>query len=322
MSDESYAWDRSGSIDPELERWERELAPFRYDNRRRAAGRQAWRRFAGAAAAAVALAVAASRLFLGPDGIAITVASGGVSLNGKPAAPGARVQAGERVVTAHGGQAVLAMGPMGSIELKESSAIIVAASGGGRLTMKLEHGDLRARITARPYAFRVETPTAAADDMGCAYQIVTDSAGSGWLRVTEGWVRLRSRGIDSLVIEGTDAALRTESGPGVPIRKGAHAAVRSLAEKITAGSNPGPRELASALEHAGGEDAATLLNLLWRAPPRIAEPIYRRLAAQHPPPPAVEWKRFENRDLTAVAEWWPRLGFRKTVKLPPAFYPN
>lgn len=318
MTDGSYMWDRTGAADPELQRWERELAPFR----RRHGPRRVPVRYAVAAAVIILAAAAAWFMRVPDDAVIITSLEGELLIDGKPASKGARVREGQRVETGRGGHVVVRAGSLGHVELVDRAALVLTSAREGRIRVRMESGDLRARIAAAPYAFRVETPGAVADDMGCAYQIVTDSAGNGWLRVTEGWVRLRSRGIDSLVVEGTEAALRTETGPGIPFREGAGPALRSLAGTITAGSVPDAGELALALQQARPEDTVTLLNLLWRAPLPVAQPIFTRLAAQYPPPDTVVWQRFQNRDLTAVAEWWPRLGFRKTVKLPPAFYPN
>lgn len=318
MSDESYWWDRTGRPDAELQTWERELAPFRYAKR---TSKPRWQY--AVAAAAVLLMLATVWMMRRTDTMVVVVRmEGDLTIAGRPGRAGTVVPQGQRLETQAGGRALLRLGTLGEVELVDEVALVVAPAKAGRITLRLAKGELRARIAADPYAFRVETPGAVVDDMGCAYQVVTDPAGNGWLRVSEGWVRLQSNGIESLVVEGTEAALRTQTGPGVPYRKDIDPALRRVAEAITDGQTPDGLALSEALRQAQRADAPTLLNLLWRAPEPHAELIFKALAAQHPPPSSVRWERFQAGDLTAVAEWWPKLGFRKTVKLPPAFYAN
>jgi hypothetical protein len=97
--------------------------------------------------------------------------------------------------------------------------------------------------------------------------------------------------------------------------------LRQLAADVAAG-NQTLHTLPPALQQSRPSDAITLLNLLWRTPEPERRLVYQRLVEWKPPPETVSWERLQREDWTVIAEWWPHLGFRKTVKLPPRFYAN
>jgi len=318
MSETPWAWDKTGSVDKELEHWENELARFRYQPARSRYKNRRWL----VAAAVLLLAVGTAWSVYWSRICALSEIAGDVLLNGAPARAGQRLRPGDRLVTQAKAGAAIRLGAHGSILVSERSALILVKDSGRRRTIRIDYGAIQASVSAPPYAFTVETAASVAHDMGCAYQITTNAEGAGSLRVTEGWVRLLSQGVESLVIEGSEAELRTPSGPGVPITQNAPRSIRILADRMTSGLATTDALLDSALAEAQASDAITLLNLLWRAPEHERSLIYRRLAELKAPPEKVSWDRFRKKDWTAVAEWWPNLGFRKTVKLPSRFYAN
>ena len=54
--------------------------------------------------------------------------------------------------------------------------------------MSLAQGTIHARIWAPPKFFFVNTPSAVAIDLGCAYTLQVDEDGAGLVQVTHGWV--------------------------------------------------------------------------------------------------------------------------------------
>ena len=318
----SYDWDRSGPVDPELVLWEQALARYGHSLKPYRHRQRAWMPLAIVASVILLLAAGGVWWDLNLRATKVTATRGQVSINGQSAGGGARIRRGDKLTTGPRSRATVRFGKLGFLELFENSSLVLVAAAGNKTRVHLERGRLQAAIYGEPYAFTVETPVALADDMGCGYEISTDTAGHGFLRVTEGWVRLRARGVESLVIEGTEAALLTPSGPGVPVMKGASKDLRSLAGQATAGTAISDAALDAALAQSRPSDAITLLNLLWRVPGHRAVRIFARLAELHPPPPEVSWGRFQKQDWTAVADWWPYLGFKKSIKLPPVFYQN
>src|SRR2546430_7537410 len=75
---------------------------------------------------------------------------------------------------------------------------------------------MSARISAPPKLFFVNTPSAVAEDLGCAYTLEVDDAGNSLLRVTLGWVALQLKDRESLVPAGAAGATRPRDGPGPP----------------------------------------------------------------------------------------------------------
>jgi len=318
MSETPYAWDKTGSVDKELEHWENELARFRFQPARSGDKKRRWMVVAAVMLLAVGIAWNVYRARIS----ALSEIAGDVSLNGAPAQAGQKLRPGDRLVTQAKAGATIRLGVQGSILVSERSALTLVKDSGRRRTIRIDYGAIQVSVSAPPYAFTVETAASVAHDMGCGYEITTNAEGVGSLRVTEGWVRLLSQGVESLVIEGSEAELRTPSGPGVPITRNAPRSIRVLADRMTSGIAVTDFLLDSALAEAQTSDAITLLNLLWRAPEHERSLIYRRLAELKAPPQGVSWDRFRKKDWTAVADWWPHLGFRESVKLPTQFYAN
>src|SRR5437870_3865902 len=75
---------------------------------------------------------------------------------------------------------------------------------------------LHAVIAAPPGQFVVDTPSATATDLGCAYTLRVDEDGSGLLSVEQGWVALEANGLESFVPAGASCRIDPARGPGTP----------------------------------------------------------------------------------------------------------
>jgi len=75
---------------------------------------------------------------------------------------------------------------------------------------------MSARIWAPPRLFFVDTPSAVAADLGCAYTLEVDNAGGSLLRVTSGWVALQLKDRESMVRRAQLVKTRRGIGPGTP----------------------------------------------------------------------------------------------------------
>ena len=82
--------------------------------------------------------------------------------------------------------------------------------------MALDRGRIRALIWAPPRNFFVNTPSAVAVDLGCAYTLDVDPRGWGLVHVTSGWVAFEYGGRESFIPQNAVCATRPRFGPGTP----------------------------------------------------------------------------------------------------------
>jgi len=216
----------------------------------------------------------------------------GAALTGK-----GRIAPGQALVTDAESRAELAVGRIGRAVVGPSSRVALERGGFTEHRLMLERGSLEVAISAPPRLFFVRTPSALATDLGCAYTLDVDSAGSSRLHVTAGWVELGGGGSGpvSLVPAGLVAEVQVGGRPGTPYPEGFPAEARAALHRLDDGSG-GVAELAvvmSALHRPTDfivlrqQSAITLLSLLQRVPPSLRDPIYQRLAALSAPPAGV-----------------------------------
>src|SRR5207344_3028121 len=98
--------------------------------------------------------------------------------------------------------------------------------------LELAHGTLSALIWAPPRLFFVDTPSATAVDLGCAYTLTVDDAGAGLLRVTAGYVALEHEGRETVISRGQMCATRRGAGPGTPFVADAPAPLRRALDRF------------------------------------------------------------------------------------------
>lgn len=290
---DDYLWDRSGD-DPEVARLEGLLGGLAHDAplaplppRRRARARTVGLAIGGGlvAAAAVALIVLARR----PAPVAVEVATGGCDDRGEPgfrfavtgdgarcggaAARGGVLPVGAWLETAAGAEADVRIADIGDVTLLGDSRLRAVATGPAEHRLELARGRLRARVTAPPRLFVVDTPGAAAVDLGCAYELEVDDRGRTRLRVTSGVVSLEGHGRAAYVPAGIEVAT-VDGGPGTPIRHDAPAALRDAVERFDGGDDAA---LAVVVAATGVCDTVTLWNLLGRTDGDRRRLVFERL---------------------------------------------
>jgi len=89
-------------------------------------------------------------------------------------------------------------------------------SGPSHKRLQLEVGTIHAAIWAPPGEFVVDTPSAIAVDLGCAYTLHVTPDGSGTIRTILGWVGFHLNGRDSFIPAGAMCSTRPKVGPGTP----------------------------------------------------------------------------------------------------------
>jgi hypothetical protein len=157
--------------------------------------------------------------------------------------------------------------------------------------LELARGRMSAHIWAPPRLFFVDTPSAVAADLGCAYTLEVDDAGASLLRVTSGWVALQLRDRESIVPAGAACATRPGIGPGTPYFEDASETFRAALTKLDFETGTAPAAddslLKGLLAEARVRDTLTLWHLLYRVEGNDRALVYDRLAALAPPPAGV-----------------------------------
>jgi hypothetical protein len=253
---------------------------------------------------------------------------GGAALTGK-----GRLAVGQVLVTDAASRAELAVGRIGRAEVGPGSRVALERGGFTEHRLTLERGTLEVAITAPPRLFFVRTPSALATDLGCAYALDVDSAGSSRLHVTAGWVELGGSGPVALVPAGLVAEVAVGGRPGTPYPEGFPLEARVALHHLDDGSG-GAADLdvvLGALHRPSDfitlrqESAITLWHLLQRVPADLRGPVYQRLAGLSAPPAGVtregilalhrpmleRWLQTLSPMWSDEAQsWWTRLGRR------------
>ena len=150
---------------------------------------------------------------------------------------------------------------------------------------------MSAKIWAPPRLFFVDTPSAVAADLGCAYTLEVDDAGASLLHVTAGWVALQLRDRESIVPAGAACATRPGIGPGTPYFEDASTLFKTALTKLD--FEPSDTEwskipaLDLVLTESRPRDTLTLWHLLYRVEGADRIRVYERMASLAPPPKDV-----------------------------------
>lgn len=316
---DDYLWDGSGEPDPDVVRLERALGRLRHRGTRPALPRRRTRRLprmiipAFAVAAALLLMVAAAWLVLAGRRTGWDVRS----LAGLPVVDGAaldetgRLGIGEWLVTDSVSRARIDVGRIGEVDVDPNTRVQLVESRGREHRLSLVRGTIHARIWAPPRFFFVNTPSATAIDLGCAYTLHVDDTGAGLLRVTNGWVGFERDGRESYIPKGAVCATRPGIGPGTPYYDDAPSGYGEALTVLDFGAATDPRRVEAfelVLSRARKRDGLTLWHLLVRGSAEERARVYERLAALVPPPSGVTREAVLRGDRAALDRWWDALG--------------
>ena len=327
MSDDErdgYLWDRTGPPDPEVARLEELLRPLAHRGGSPPLPRWAGRRRRGMGVAR-ALLLAAAGLVLG---FAVWFLSGGIRggwtvqhLAGAPRIDGVSLDGdtllrrGGRLVTDSSSRARIEIGRIGRVDVDPGSRVSLVTAGAREHRLALDRGRIHARIWAPPRFFFVDTPSAEATDLGCAFSLEVDEHGAGLLRVTHGWVQLAYGGREAFIPQGAVGQTRRGVGPGTPRYEDAPAGFAGALTTLDFGATDDPARraaLQTVLDSARRRDALTLWHLLTRATPAERALVYERLAALAPPPAGAPREAVLRADARALEAWWNSLDVEGT----------
>jgi hypothetical protein len=325
MSDDlsrgDYLWTAAGEADPEIARLEALLAPYAHRGAlpplpARAPRRRVLRVVLPilTAAASLALVVAAAWLTSAarPAGAwSVQSLAGAPVVAGSPIVGPSRLAVGQALTTDAQSRARIAVGEIGRVDVEPNSRVRLIRSRPGEHRMALDRGRIAARIWAPPRYFFVNTPSATAIDLGCAYTLDVDASGAGMIRVSHGWVAFEYEGRESFIPEGAVCATRPGFGPGTPRFADAPAPLEHALPVLDFSASSDPRRaaaLADLLASARARDALTLWHLLSRGTPEERAKVYDRLATLVPPPPSASREAVLRTDRRALDDWWNELG--------------
>ena len=321
MSEEldRYLWEGSGTPDPEIARLEQVLGRYRHNAPLRPLPAPSRRprlllAFALASAAVlVCVALLASLRFRWQPGApwAVEAVSGAPQLDGKLLRAPGRLGVGQELVTDAASRARIRVARIGVVDVEPNSRLRLLTTTSDRHRIALERGKIRARTWAPPFTFAVDTPSAQAYDVGCAYTLEVDEHGNGLLLVTSGWVELEGDEWETMVPQGAAAESRPGVGPGSAYYQDASPAFQAALREINFGPGSGDRHVAALrtlLLQARKRDLITLLNLMLRLPPQERGQVYDRTAQLSPPPPGVTRAAVVRGDHMALEPWWQSLG--------------
>jgi len=211
-------------------------------------------------------------------------------------------------------RATIQVGAIGYVNVEPNSTIRLLEATATDHRLALDKGTMHATIFAPPRLFFVETPSALAVDLGCAYTMSVDESGGSILEVTSGWVSLEYGGRESIIPAGAMCATRTGFGPGTPFQQDASPALRQALGTYDFGLADSA-SLAVVLHEARNIDSITLWHLLFRTGGSHRERVYDRLAFLVPPPEGVtrsgmlagdpeminRWQKYLN---LGTSPWW------------------
>ena len=328
-----YLWDGSGEPDPEVEKLDALLSPFRYDPSARVVSHiddppaSGWRirvfpAFAsvvGVAALAVMLVVMLVRgrqtVPAPVPGWDVSEVRGTLRLGKMMLSAGksaSHLGVGEVLETGVRSQARLTAEQTGQIDVEPNTRLRLVAMGNDSKRIALDHGVIHAFIWSPPGQFVVDTPSGTTVDLGCAYTLQVDDSGAGVLRTSMGWVGFKLKGHESFIPAGAVAAIKPKSGPGTPYFEDASAKFRAALASFDFEDNTPEqraRDFETILDEARKRDALTLWHLLARTDASQRVLVYAKLARFVPPPSGVTEEGILGLDSAMQDRWWNELGF-------------
>jgi hypothetical protein len=319
-----YLWDLGGPRDPEVVRLERLLGALQWKKtplRLPATGRSQPPLsflFALTAAAASVVTLAGFAWLHQPTpapGWEVTRVTGEATVSSVPLGDRGELNVGGWLETDGDGRVSLTVGDIGQVQLEPDTRLGLLRARPGDYRLRLQRGTMHAFIWSPPGQFFVETPSATAVDLGCAYTMTVDGEGIGTVRVTSGWVGFEWQGRESFIPAGAMCVTRPGLGPGTPHFEDTSEAFRNALVMIDmqgGTANDRSAALSRVLGEAREGDTVTLWHLLSRVDPAERDRVYDGLAQFVPPPPEVTREGVRAGRTDMLDRWWDALGLGTT----------
>lgn len=185
---------------------------------------------------------------------------------------------GETLETDESSRAKVQVADIGQVELAPNSRVQLVKTDSTEHRLSLEKGVLQATIFAPPRLFIVDTPSAVAVDLGCAYTLEVDDNGDSKLHVTSGFVALERDERESIVPAGAMAITKKGKGLGTPFAVDATDEFRDALYRFDF-ENGGEKSLQTVLKNPNVKTSVTLWHLLSRVPENQREKVFDKLAS-------------------------------------------
>jgi len=200
-----------------------------------------------------------------------------------------KMSMGEWVETGRDSKAQISVASIGQVEIGPDTKVRLLQTQPTEHRLELARGKMSARIWAPPRLFFVDTPSAIAADLGCAYTLEVNGSGASLLRVTVGWVALQLKDRESMVPAGAACETRPGIGPGTPYFEDAAPEFRGSLTKIDFDNDSASTNTALdvLLTHTRKRDTLTLWHLLGRVNETERGKVYDKIASFVPPPAGV-----------------------------------
>jgi predicted anti-sigma-YlaC factor YlaD len=221
-----------------------------------------------------------------------------------------KLRVGEWLLTDDSSRAKINVGEIGYVQVDPGSRVGLVEAKADEHRLALARGKMEAFIWAPPRQFYVDTPSAVAVDLGCAYTLEVGDDGQGLLSVIAGWVAFEWQGRETFVPAMAMCVTRPRLGPGTPYFSDASEDFQNalaLFDVAESGSDARSNALQTALAKSRKRDALTLWHLLARADGDDRLRVYNRLAELIPPPAQVTPEAVTRGDRAALDLWWEKL---------------
>ena len=239
------------------------------------------------------------------------------TLNGRPTIGSnqisgqGRLPVGEWLVTDQNSSAQINVASIGQVQVDPNTRVRLLATKPTEHRLELARGQMSARIWAPPRLFFVDTPSAVAADLGCAYTLIVDDSGSSLLRVTSGWVALELKDRESVVPAGAACQTRPGIGPGTPYFEDAGPEFLNALAALDFESNAAAksRALNHLLQTARVKDTLTLWHLLARVDGEERSRVFEKMNSLVAPPSDVTREGILKLDSAMLNKWKEKLEF-------------
>jgi hypothetical protein len=251
-----------------------------------------------------------------------TIGKEAISNNGKLAV-------GEWLETDGKSKAQIAVSSIGNVDIDENTRVRLVETHPTEHRLELARGKMSARIWAPPRLFFVDTPSAVAADLGCAYTLEVDDHGASKLKVTSGWVALQLKDRESIVPAEASCETQPGIGPGTPYFEDSSATFRAELKKVDFDSDAAARSAALTLmlNDARPKDTLTLWHLLTRVDGNDRVRVYEKMAVLGPPPAGVTREGILQLDQKMLELWrdelkltWMGVGKGVPMKIAEAYW--
>src|SRR6185503_328654 len=235
----------------------------------------------------------------------VTTLGGSPRVGSKNISHRGSLSVGEWLETDGSSSAQIAVGTIGNVDIAENTRVRLLETQPTEHRLELSRGKMSARIWAPPRLFFVDTPSAVAADLCCAYTLSVDDKGDGRLSVTSGWVALQAKERESIVPAGASCETQLGTGPGTPYFDDSTPEFQNALKKLDFDKDPASRTgaLVSTLNNARARDTLTLWHLLSRVNERDRALVYEKMESFAPPPAGVTREGVLKLDQGMLDQW-------------------